>query len=194
MMDRYLSFPVIASEAKQSSIPSWRGAGLLRCARNDGVFRIFCLFLLMLVMAASHPAWAVDPGERLADPGLEARARALSKELRCMVCQNESIDDSNADLAHDLRVVVRQRLVAGDSDGQVLTYMRARYGDFILLKPPFDAATWALWFGPFAVVGIGGAAIFLAARGRREIVPPEPLSADETQALQKLLESEPGSS
>src|SRR3954468_8332537 len=103
---------------------------------------------LLLVVMVAMPSFAVLPDERLADPALEARARALSKELRCLVCQNESIDDSNADLAHDLRVLVRERLVAGDSDQQVLAYLRSRYGDFVLLRPPFEPATWFLWFGP----------------------------------------------
>src|SRR5690348_18309284 len=100
---------------------------------------------LALAAAIARAAFAVEPGERLADPALEARARALSQELRCLVCQNESIDDSNADLAHDLRVLLRQRLAAGDSDRQALDYIVARYGDFVLLKPPVEPATYALW-------------------------------------------------
>jgi len=91
---------------------------------------------------------AVEPSERLADPALEARARSLSKELRCLVCQNQSIDDSNADLAHDLRVLLRQRLAAGDSDRQVIDYVAARYGMFVLLDPPFAPVTWLLWLAP----------------------------------------------
>lgn len=147
--------------------------------------------LLALLFVTMAPAWAVNPDERLSDPGLEARARALSKELRCMVCQNESIDDSNADLAHDLRVIVRQRLTAGDSDQQVLSYMRARYGDFVLLKPPVDSATWILWFGPFAVLLLGGVVIGLVTRYRRELPPAAALSEDEARQLQALLNSEP---
>jgi cytochrome c-type biogenesis protein CcmH len=100
----------------------------------------------------------VLPAERLADPALEARARALSQELRCLVCQNQSIDDSNADLAHDLRVLVRERLVAGDSDANVLAYLTSRYGDYVLLRPPVKPATWALWFGPPALLLAGLAA------------------------------------
>ncbi len=147
--------------------------------------------LLLVLTIWSAPAWAVNPDERMSDPGLEARARALSKELRCMVCQNESIDDSNADLAHDLRVIVRQRLAAGDSDQQVLDYMRARYGDFVLLKPPVESATWLLWFGPFGVLFLGGGAVFLAARERRTMSAPPPLSDDEAGRLQELLKAEP---
>jgi cytochrome c-type biogenesis protein CcmH len=147
--------------------------------------------LLPVLLLWCGNAWAVNPDERLADPTLEARARALSKELRCMVCQNESIDDSNADLAHDLRVIVRQRLVAGDTDPQVLDYMRARYGDFVLLRPPVDRATWVLWFGPFAVLLAGGGAIFLAIRTRRSVTPAAALSDDERSRLEALLNSEP---
>lgn len=153
--------------------------------------RLIHAALFALLFFVTGPACAVNPDERLNDPGLEARARALSKELRCMVCQNESIDDSNADLAHDLRVIVRQRLTAGDSDQQVLTYMRARYGDFVLLKPPVDSATWVLWFGPFAVLLLGGVVIGLVTRYRRELPPAAALSEDEARQLQTLLKSEP---
>jgi cytochrome c-type biogenesis protein CcmH len=120
-----------------------------------------------LVGPAAH---AVEPAERLADPALEARARALSQELRCLVCQNQSIDESNADLAHDLRVLLRQRLVAGDTDRQVLDYVVARYGVFVLLDPPFAPATYLLWLTPpMLVVGAG---IFLALRARRRRPDP----------------------
>ena len=102
----------------------------------------------MLIAIGGRPAHAVEPSERLADPALEARARTLSKELRCLVCQNQSIDESNADLAHDLRVLLRQRLVAGDTDQQVLDYLAARYGVFVLLDPPFEPATYLLWLTP----------------------------------------------
>jgi cytochrome c-type biogenesis protein CcmH len=104
------------------------------------------LFLLML--SFSGIAFAVQPNEMLPDPKLEARARSISAELRCLVCQNQSIDDSDADLAHDLRMLVRQRLQAGDSDEQVKQFLVNRYGDYILLDPPLNAATFVLWFGP----------------------------------------------
>jgi cytochrome c-type biogenesis protein CcmH len=152
------------------------------------------LLLLACTIACLSPAFAVNPDERLSDPGLESRARALSKELRCMVCQNESIDDSNADLAHDLRVIVRQRLTAGDTDEQVLAYMRARYGDFVLLKPPVDSTTWVLWFGPFAVLIVAGAGIALAVRYRRPPAAVAPLSEEESLQLQTLLKTEPDQS
>ena len=140
---------------------------------------------LSLLLALAGPALAVNPDERLADPALEARARALGKELRCLVCQNQSIDDSNADLAHDLRVLIRARIAAGDSDSQVLAYLQARYGDFVLLRPPVDPATWALWFGPAAVL-LGGVGVLVA---RRRAVPaaPAPLSPEERARLDLLM-------
>ncbi len=153
--------------------------------------RVLLSVVLAFACLTIAPAWAVNPDERLSDPGLEQRARMLSKELRCMVCQNESIDDSNADLAHDLRVIVRQRLTAGDTDQQVLAYMRARYGDFVLLNPPVDSTTWVLWFGPFAVLIFSGATIGLVTRFRRAPATVAPLSEEEALQLQTLLKSEP---
>ncbi len=105
-----------------------------------------------------QPAFAVKPDEMLDDPALEARARALSEELRCLVCQNQSIDDSDAPLAHDLRVLLRERLTAGDTDEQVIDFLVARYGEFILLKPRFNGHTWLLWLVPPGVLLIGAAA------------------------------------
>jgi cytochrome c-type biogenesis protein CcmH len=136
-----------------------------------------------LVGPAAH---AVEPAERLADPALEARARALSQELRCLVCQNQSIDESNADLAHDLRVLLRQRLVAGDTDQQVLDYVAARYGVFVLLDPPFTPATYFLWLTPPVVVL--GAGIVLALRARRRRPDRElPALTEEERARAALL-------
>jgi cytochrome c-type biogenesis protein CcmH len=131
------------------------------------VFVVQTLVFLFVVLAA--PAFAVLPSERLADPVLEGRARALSQELRCLVCQNQSIDDSSADLAHDLRVLVRERLAAGDSDRQVLAYLTSRYGDYVLLRPPVKPTTWLLWFGPPALLLAGLAGIIggVVAAGRR---------------------------
>ena len=128
-----------------------------------------CLQVLTLLCAlfASSPVWAVEPNEMLADPVLEARARALSKELRCMVCQNESIDDSAAPLAHDLRVLVRERLTAGDSDAQITNFLVARYGEFVLLKPPLSWHTAALWGMPPAVLGFGIVTMLVVMRRRR---------------------------
>jgi cytochrome c-type biogenesis protein CcmH len=150
--------------------------------------------LATLLVLATTTALAVEPGERLADPTLEARARAISGELRCLVCQNQSIDDSNADLAHDLRVLIRERLSAGDSDEQVRLFMVRRYGDFILLKPPVKPLTYLLWFGPFAVLALGalGAATYLRrARGGAQSAPA-PLSADERRKLDRLLAEDGG--
>ena len=147
----------------------------------------------MLGLAAAS-ALAVEPSERLADPALEARARALSGELRCLVCQNQSIDDSGADLAHDLRVLLRERLSAGDTDAQVLQFMVRRYGDFILLRPPVQTDTYILWFGPFAVLALGalGAALFLHRARRRPQQAPAPLSAEEKRKLETLLAEDRG--
>jgi cytochrome c-type biogenesis protein CcmH len=129
------------------------------------------LLAAALLTAIGVPAsWAVEPSERLGDPGLEARARAISQELRCLVCQNESIDDSNAQLAHDLRLLVRRRLVAGDTDQQVLNYIVARYGVFVLLNPPFEPVTWLLWLGPPALV-LGAGAILLIRISRLRLDP-----------------------
>jgi cytochrome c-type biogenesis protein CcmH len=144
--------------------------------------------LLLVVLLAPTASFAVRPDEMLKNPALEARARTLSEELRCMVCQNQSIDDSEAPLAHDLRVLVRQRLEAGDSDRQVLDYLTARYGDFVLLKPPLKSYTLLLWgLPPLALLaGLGG--LILMAR-RRKTVPlqPEALSREEQAKLATLV-------
>jgi cytochrome c-type biogenesis protein CcmH len=132
-------------------------------------------------------ALAIEPGEILPNPKLEARARHISKELRCLVCQNESIDDSEAPLAHDLRVLVRQRLVAGDSDAQVKQYIVARYGTFVLLKPPFDAETVLLWLGPLLVLLAAGGAAYVFFLREPALLPP-PLSAEERRQLAKLMD------
>jgi cytochrome c-type biogenesis protein CcmH len=144
---------------------------------------------LLLVVCAALAAHAVEPSERLADPRLEARARAISKELRCLVCQNESIDDSNAALAHDLRVLLRQRIKAGDTDAQAIQYIVARYGQFVLLKPPVEPATYALWFGPAALLVLAGAGTaFYLRRHRPGREPgPAPLSAAERQRVAELM-------
>ncbi len=132
-------------------------------------------------------AFAVKPDEVLADPALEARARAISRDLRCLVCQNQSIDDSDADLARDLRLLVRERLTAGDSDDQAIDYIVLRYGDYVLLDPPFMARTWALWLGPFAVLAVAAAGV--AAHVRRQAIRAEaaPLSAEEQRRVRDLL-------
>ena len=141
--------------------------------------------LLLLLLLAS-PAFAVQPDERLADPALESRARALSRELRCVVCQNESIDESSATIARDLRLLLRERLAGGDSDAQATAFLVARYGDFVLLRPPLRADTWLLWFGPFAALLLGAGIAFVALR-RRTAAAPKPLSSEEHARLEKLM-------
>jgi cytochrome c-type biogenesis protein CcmH len=122
--------------------------------------------LMVFALVASTPAWAVQPDEVLPDAALEARARTLSKELRCMVCQNQSIDDSDAPLARDLRILVRERLKGGDSDRQVIDFLVDRYGEFVLLKPRLNWHTALLWLGPPATLLGGALALFLVARRR----------------------------
>jgi cytochrome c-type biogenesis protein CcmH len=145
--------------------------------------------LVLFALLLSVPAFAVQPDEILKDPTLEARARALSQELRCMVCQNQSIDDSDAPLARDLRVLVRERLTAGDSDGQVIDFLVARYGEFVLLKPRFTAHTILLWVAPFVVLMIAAIGFFVAGRRRIAGAPGpgrEPLSAEEEARVAAL--------
>ncbi|MBU0581951.1 MAG: cytochrome c-type biogenesis protein CcmH [Alphaproteobacteria bacterium] len=129
---------------------------------------------------------AVQPGEALSDPALEARARALSTELRCMVCQNQSIDVSDADLARDLRVLVRERLSAGDSDAEVLDYIVSRYGEFVLLKPQFNIRNALLWGTPLILLLVGGGVMLAAGRSRRK-AEPKALTAEESAALNEIL-------
>ena len=129
--------------------------------------RSLCLIIALLTFVAVPCAMAVEPDEVLSDATLEARARALSKELRCMVCQNQSIDDSEAPLARDLRILVRERLQAGDSDGQVIDFLVARYGEFVLLRPRFSWHTAVLWLGPAAMLLIGGCVMLVLARRYR---------------------------
>ncbi|MEM9224255.1 MAG: cytochrome c-type biogenesis protein [Pseudomonadota bacterium] len=145
--------------------------------------RVFLIILLLV-----SPAVAANPWEQLDDPALEARARALSKELRCLVCQNQSIDESDAEVAKDLRLLVRERLVAGDSHEEVLAYLTDRYGAFVRLRPPLTASTLILWIAPAIVVlfALAGAIVYL--RGR-QMAPTEPqqLSPEEEEKLQQIL-------
>ena len=141
-------------------------------------------YLLALFLMLS-PAWAVQPDEMLADPGLEARARAISRDIRCPVCQGETIDDSNAPIARDLRIIIRERLVAGDSDQAVIDYVVARYGEGVLFNPPAEGANLILWLaGPVLLVaGIGVA----MAAARRRVAPEASLSAEEELRLREIL-------
>ena len=156
---------------------------------TDRIINLLLSFIVcFLLIAAASPAHAVRPDEMLADPALEARAREISRELRCLVCRNQSIDDSDADLAHDLRVLVRERLKSGDSNDQTIGFIRARYGNFVLLRPPFAIGTALLWGGPLLVLLLGAFAV--ARLYRRRDVPVPPLSAEERQRLSAVLKEE----
>ena len=150
--------------------------------------------LAAAVLLIAFPSVAVEPSEVLDDPILETRARKISQGLRCLVCQNQSIDDSAAVLARDLRVLVRERLVAGDGDQEVIDYVVSRYGDFVLLKPPFKAATFVLWAGPAVLILLGLIAIFAFFRrnrpGAAEATTVTSLTEDENRRLAALLEDE----
>jgi cytochrome c-type biogenesis protein CcmH len=148
------------------------------------------LAVIAMLLTLSAPAFAVQPGEMLKDPVLEARARALSQQLRCMVCQNQSIDDSEAPLARDLRLLVRERLAAGDSDRQVIDFLVSRYGEFVLLKPPFEWHTALLWALPPGLLVIGGVALIVLARRRKVVPADEPLSPAESAKLTKMIKAD----
>jgi len=177
-----------------------------RCARDDTIFLVdasnptklssrakrgtFLLALLALLLA--FPALAVEPSEMLKDPALESRARDIGRSLRCVVCQNQSIDDSVAEVAHDMRLAVRARLAAGDSDAQVFDYMVARYGDYVLLKPPFTTATAILWLGAPVVLLLAAGLLYKAGRrrsARAAAVQSTPLTEEERRRLAALLAS-----
>ncbi|HEY0265716.1 MAG TPA: cytochrome c-type biogenesis protein [Rhizomicrobium sp.] len=142
--------------------------------------------LILAALLFATPAFAVLPSEQLADPALEARARAISGELRCVVCQNQTIDDSDADVAHDLRVILRERLKAGDTDEQAVAYIVRRYGDYVLLRPPFETETLILWLGPLLVLAAGAVGVGFYLR-RRGSGATEPLTQEEQARLDRLL-------
>ena len=148
--------------------------------------------IFMVLMAL--PAQAVQPDEILDDPKQEARAREVGKDLRCLVCQNQSIDDSDADLARDLRLLVRERIVAGDTNQEVIDYVVSRYGDFVLLNPPFKLKTYALWFGPLALILFGLGTVYLFFRRRRTVgtrdATPQSLSDADREKLKRLLDED----
>ena len=152
------------------------------------MIRALALLLALLIAA---PAWAVEPDEMLADPLQEARAREVGQELRCLVCQNQSIDDSNAPLARDLRILVRERIKAGDSNAQVMDFVVARYGDYVRLRPPMRTETYALWFGPVLVLAAAMGALFLGLRRRKAAARTAPLDAEERARLDKILKGDP---
>ncbi|MBB4197705.1 hypothetical protein CCR94_12775 [Rhodoblastus sphagnicola] len=149
------------------------------------------LLTLFALAALALPAHAVQPDEILPDPKLESRARSISADLRCLVCQNQSIDDSDASLAKDLRMLVREQLTAGKSDQDIKAFLVARYGNFVLLKPPFEWDTAALWLSPFALFGVAGLLLWRNSRRRKaEAAPAAPLSAEESEKLKALLGDE----
>lgn len=159
------------------------------------------LFALMFALLAPLGAQAVEPNEILADPALEARAREVGKELRCVVCQNQAIDDSNAELAGDMRVLVRERIMAGDTNQEVIDYMVDRYGDYVLLDPPFKTSTLVLWIGPSVIAALGLLWVVMMFRrrktegGKTELVTggaqaAAPLSDEERKRLDELLKED----
>jgi cytochrome c-type biogenesis protein CcmH len=145
------------------------------------------LRIALMAFLLTAPAFAVQPGEMLKDPALEARARALSGELRCLVCQNESIDESDADLARDIRLLIRERITKGESNAAIKDFLVSRYGDFILLKPPFKLSTALLWFSAPLTFLLGAMAIWVASR--RRPAPIAPLTAEEELRLAEWEES-----
>jgi len=168
-----------------------------------GCFQVWCFAVMLLLAAlaspvlvlsvATVPAYAVEPRERLADPALESRARKISEELRCLVCQNESIDESGADLAHDIRIFLRERLTAGDTNVQAIQAVVSRFGAFVLLRPPVEPATYVLWYGPPALVLAGLAGTFLWLRRRQPVATDAaPLSPEENQRLDGLMRENDG--
>lgn len=146
--------------------------------------------LAVTVLMMTFAAFAVAPDEILADPALEARARALSGELRCLVCQNQSIDDSDAPLAKDLRVLLRERLLAGDSDAEIKAFLVSRYGTFVLLKPPLSWRTMILWTGPFVLLALAAGGVFAAARRACRSPGAQPLTQAEKAAVEEILRND----
>jgi cytochrome c-type biogenesis protein CcmH len=155
------------------------------------MIRLIGAAALALLLAVAPARAAVTPGEQLADPAQEARARTLGQELRCLVCQNQSIDDSDADLARDLRRIVRERIAAGDADQQILDYLTDRYGTFVLLRPPVERATWLLWFGPPILLAVA-AATALVWRRRQVADAGHGWSAAEQRLLDDALAQDQG--
>ena len=143
-----------------------------------------------LALLLCGPALAVNPDEQLADPAQEARALRLGKELRCVVCQNQSIDDSDAELARDLRLILRERIAAGDSDDQAINFIVARYGSFVQLRPPLRLDTLLLWFGPVLVLALGGIGAAVYMRGRSQAATAGALSDEEEAEIARMLDGD----
>jgi cytochrome c-type biogenesis protein CcmH len=189
-MNLFPSLPAPSPRLRRAPSPvstgeGWGGGCLRRLNLVGAAFGP--LIVLVIIVGLPFPAHAVRPDEMLPDPALEARARDIGKELRCLVCRNQSIDDSEADLAHDLRVLVRERLAAGDTDKQVVGYVVSRYGDFVLLRPPFKLDTWLLWGGPALILVIGFLGLRRYLRRQAGVDAPAPLSADEERRLAHIL-------
>jgi cytochrome c-type biogenesis protein CcmH len=182
------------SRAHPHPYPSPVGEGRRTLTTQSHVARVsrgrLLLVLLALLASLAGPALAVQPDEVMNDPALETRARALSEELRCLVCQNQSIDDSDAPLARDIRILIRQRIASGESNDTVRAYLVSRYGDFILLKPPFKPETTLLWLSPALVLAAGLAATLYARRRAPRSTPP--LSAEEEARLSSLTGGDAG--
>ncbi len=163
----------------------WIGVLPSRLGRGGPGAAARALPALLLAALLAGPALAVEPDEVLDDPALEARARDISTQVRCVVCASEPIDTSQAAIARDLRILIRERLVAGDSDAEVYRFLTDRYGDYVLFRPPFKASTWALWLAPAALLGAGAVGVGVAFR-RRPAASPEPLTAEEAEELERL--------
>ena len=163
-------------------------SGLWRTHILIGLVLLNMAIGLVFISATTTPAYAITAEEMLADPVLEERARNLSKQLRCLVCQNQSIDDSDADLARDLRREVRSQIAAGTSDGAIIDQLRAKYGDYVLLNPPLDQATLFLWLSPLGFILLGGLIVMMARRQRGAAIATE-LDAAERARIEKMLAS-----
>jgi cytochrome c-type biogenesis protein CcmH len=163
--------------------------------RNSSWRRLTIALILFALVFANTAAYAVEPDEMLKDPALEARARAVTQELRCVVCQNQSVDDSDAPLARDIRILVRERIQKGESDEAARAFVVARYGNYVLLRPPLQRDTLILWFGPgvFLLIGLGLAWAYVA-RLNRTTAPPPALSAGEEEAVRRMLDDDAGRS
>src|ERR1700726_1414327 len=169
---------------------------LLGIRERDRVRKLIAISFVLLASFAASTAYAVQPDEIMSDPAKELRARDLSRELRCMVCQNQSIDDSEAPLARDLRLLVRERIAAGDSDAQVIDFLVARYGEFVLLKPRLEPHTYLLWLLPPLALAGGGFALWMHNRRRTRLATAEDqslrqLTPEEEARLEQLIASEP---
>ena len=151
----------------------------------------FSIFFVLLLLTLSPSAAAKEAQPSAADPVLEERVMKLSKELRCLVCQNETLADSRADLAVDLRGQIREQMKAGKSDKEIIAYLTQRYGKFILYNPPIDPTTYFLWFGPFVLLLAGLAVLFRYLKRRRELIVDQPLSADDHRRAETLLKVQP---